>query len=217
MQEELTEKHFEDHVAELVKSKLQKPRKLGTYLARWRLELLMARFDWQRVDTEVAMLRQLSHAELVDFVDRVLLSDSYGRQLSVNVRGLEERQRCEADRAANGAAANGTKGANGVCAGADGAAAGSMPHSGHASSNGDAARSNGAVESHDAARNGASAADGHRSSGAHAHDGASGKLLNDAASEAQCGAAISEVVMPQDIPAFRMRQQLWPLTRRKWF
>lgn len=223
VQEELTEQHFQDHVSELVKSKLQKPRKLGTYLARWRLELLMARFDWHRVDTEVAVLRQLTRRELLRFVDSVLLDASYGRQLAVHVKGSAELARDDTAARDSG---------DGTCSAVDAAGA-ARDTNGHAAA--------GADDNGTCSRNGSVAGNGGRAAGrAGAEDsgaapakggqrqhvqncalnGVNGDHRSDGgkAEAAQgVGACRDLVVAPDEIPAFRMKQQLWPLTRRQWF
>ena len=227
LQEELTEKDFADHVAEVIKNKRQKARKLGTYIARWRTEILLARFDWKRIETEVAAMQRLKRQDLLDHVDSVLLDASRGRQLSVNVAGAAERGRAAASadkgasdgQAQSGAAGNSDKAAqNGFAcdATAHSAPNGATDHDGTdgktgAGSNG--VRGNGASPEHQAnsvAEHGSMcAADVHLNGAGHE---APGKQVM-----ASGGTAEVLHLAPDDIPAFRLQQRLWPLTRKQWF
>jgi hypothetical protein len=210
LQDELTEEAFAKHVGEMAKSKLEKPRKLRTYLARWRLEILLARFDWKRVDTEVAALRQLSRRELVEFVDAALLDPAAGRQLAVGVAGAAERAR-DGGGSGNGAAAP---------AGSGGAAQSGAAVHGASAERGSEDASAGAGER----ANGAGAHVGQNGSAANGvHTVASAALAQGNSAGSSCGARggkqgeVREVVLqPGDIPQFRLQQRLWPLTRMQW-
>eukprot|EP00892_Ulva_mutabilis_P012171 jgi/Ulvmu1/9326/UM050_0076.1 len=93
--EEMTDEDFEKSVEELAKNKLQKPKKLSTYAARWLPEVLLARECWDRVEQEVAELRQLRRADVVAFVDEQMLPAADGgcRKLCVHITGAAEATR----------------------------------------------------------------------------------------------------------------------------
>lgn len=102
VQEEMTDEDFAKSVEELAKNQLQKPKKLSTLAGRWLPEVLLARGCWDRVEREVAELRQLRRADIVAFVDSALMPDSNScRRLCVHVKGAAERA-AAADRAAEG-------------------------------------------------------------------------------------------------------------------
>lgn len=109
VQDEMTDEDFEKSVEELAKNKLQKPKKLSTYASRWLPEVLLARGCWDRVEQEVAQLRQLRRADVLAFVDAVLMpAGGSCRTLCVHVRGAAELARGTGGAPAeNGAAENG--------------------------------------------------------------------------------------------------------------
>lgn len=84
---------FAAQVEELAKNRLQRPKKLGTLASRWLPEILLGRFEWNRHADEVNELRQLTHADVVKFVDSTIMSSTSGRKLRVNVRGAAEMAR----------------------------------------------------------------------------------------------------------------------------
>lgn len=109
----MTDEDFEKSVEELAKNKLQKPKKLSTYAGRWLPEVLLGRGCWDRVEQEVAQLRQLRRADVLEFVDAALTpAGGTCRRLRVHVKGAAERARC-----LGGAPAK--NGPAGECCGAD--------------------------------------------------------------------------------------------------
>ena len=122
MQAELTQAAFDSHVEEHIKGLQEKPRRLGTLLLRWRTEILSARFDFDRVGTQVAELRTVTRDAFVEFVDTHVLQAA-GRRLSVGVVGAKERERAGAAVcASNGVASDATEGAGAETGHANGTA-----------------------------------------------------------------------------------------------
>lgn len=112
----MSDADFEKSVEELAKNKLQKPKKLSTYAARWLPEVMLARECWDRVEREVVELRKLRRADVIAFVDAEMMPTAGGscRQLCVHVKGAAELARSGPvgqDGAANGVgAADGAQG-----------------------------------------------------------------------------------------------------------
>jgi hypothetical protein len=213
-QEELSEDQFESDRDELVKSKLEKPRTLQAVGSRWFTEVLLTRYDWRRANTEAEALQRLSRADLVAFVDGVLLSAKQRQRLSINVVGGAERDRTTnaADTAANGA----NIAANEVAAGAANSFA-----TAQCGSNGvgleevDAEPgTNGTVGG--SAKNGTS----HNTviDCGIARTGACGAEVGHAAEQngSPWGEEIVETLLAHELPQFRMRQSTWAQARGTW-
>ncbi|KAL6746579.1 Metalloenzyme, LuxS/M16 peptidase-like protein [Haematococcus lacustris] len=74
-------------VAELVKAKLEKPKRLGELAQRWWNEVFFATHVFNRPEAEVEALKQLTPQELLEFARRVLVDPATRRKVVVAVRG----------------------------------------------------------------------------------------------------------------------------------
>ncbi|KAG2487100.1 hypothetical protein HYH03_014213 [Edaphochlamys debaryana] len=87
---------FETAVAELAKTKLEKPKKLGDLANRWWSEVQHGSYLFDRQEVEVAALRKLTPAELLEFARGLLAAPGGAGKLSVQIRGKAEAARAAA-------------------------------------------------------------------------------------------------------------------------
>jgi hypothetical protein len=208
-QEALTEEQFASDLDELAKSKLEKPRKLQTLATRWCAEVLLARFDWQRPATEVAVLRQLTRRDLVSFVDEAMLGSRARRRLCVNVVGKQERQRGSGG---NGAEAGGEPPVNEA---SDHARGGENGDAGAAAASQEGTCQNGLGNS--AARAGSNGDSRTCQEPVAEKAPAADKDSAAAANAAKWGEDVVLRVLPHELPQFRMQQRTWAQSRGAWW
>eukprot|EP00887_Chlorella_sp_A99_P007901 scaffold12.g7901.t1 len=117
----LSDDEFENHVEELCKAKLEKPKRLKEAAARdWReIDDGTLRFD--RVDAEVAALRALTRADLTSFFVSTVLTPATRRKLAIRVEG-QRAQAAQGAAVGAGEAAVAAEGTGGAAAETPGAA-----------------------------------------------------------------------------------------------
>ncbi|MEW5314724.1 MAG: hypothetical protein WDW38_006196 [Sanguina aurantia] len=81
---------FATAVEELIKDKLEKPKRLNQLASRWWNELFYGTHMYDRQEREVATLKTLQPADLLEFATQTLLQPSTCRKVTVQVRGTAE-------------------------------------------------------------------------------------------------------------------------------
>lgn len=217
VQDELTPEDFASQREELVKSVLEKPRKLQTLAGRWFPEIILARHDWRRVHTEADALRSLTRDDLLAFVDDILMSKEARGRLCLNVVGSAERQRrAEGEKRPNSEASAEDATREQHCSAINAPASPSAAQTAANASqvNGSGAGSGSEARDYGHANgkppvNGKAAVNGACQAADHEHGGHT-------TAGPSWGGDIVAAVAPTDLAQFRMRRETWALARSSW-
>mmetsp|Transcript_10931 Transcript_10931/g.29980 ORF Transcript_10931/g.29980 Transcript_10931/m.29980 type:complete len:1056 (-) Transcript_10931:352-3519(-) len=88
-QEPYSDREFRKAVEELVKSKLEKPKRLGELATRWWNEIKFCTLEFARQEQEVEVLRTLSPTDLIEFANTMLLLPQTRRKAVVAAHAAE--------------------------------------------------------------------------------------------------------------------------------
>ncbi|GMH33522.1 hypothetical protein BSKO_01356 [Bryopsis sp. KO-2023] len=88
---EMSAKDFSDAVNELVKAKLEKPKRLPVKAARWWKEIVNGTMMFDRPEKEAEAVKGLTIEQVLEFVSSFVMEGPQRMKLGVHVRGAAER------------------------------------------------------------------------------------------------------------------------------